>query len=77
MTENFCPWCEGERSHVGVPYAACPERDLLAEASITGRIHARRGRRCAVDTAERLFGARAARAYESGYRREMAKAAVA
>lgn len=51
--------------------------DLLSSAFITGRIHAERGARCAVDTCERLFGPRAARAYEDGYRREIARAAAA
>jgi hypothetical protein len=51
--------------------------DLLSEASITGRIHARRGGRCAVDTAARLFGERVARAYEAGYHREIARVSAA
>lgn len=48
--------------------------DLLSQASITGRIHAERGGRCATDTCVELFGAEAARAYEDGYRREVARA---
>lgn len=51
--------------------------DLLSQASITGRIHARRGGRCAVDTATRLFGERVAKAYEAGYRSELAQAGAA
>ena len=51
--------------------------DLLALAFHTGRIHADRGGRCAVDTCAELFGERAARAYEAGYRSEIARAAAA
>jgi hypothetical protein len=62
MNENRC-----ETSEVAV------SEDLLAQASITGRIHARRGARCVVDTATRLYGERVAKAYEAGYRREIAR----